>query len=199
MCAATKLSVCCSQDLSNLRTISVPSQPVRRTSHNMYPSSSLPYPLISLHTLSLPYNYTQTIPSRSPSLVLPSISSLCTLCTPQSEYHLQYSSLWSDPIHVLSLTHSQLTHLQPFSSSTTLMSPSTSSCLRQGPTVTTVIKPTPIHPIPTCLHPSRVTRITPEHPMPLPNPLALSQANSRLSNALPNTPTLSCLANAFPT
>ena len=77
----------------------------------LYPPSSLPYPLVSLHILSLPYDYTQTIPSRSPSLVLPSISSLCTLCIPQSEYHLQYSSLWSDPVHVLSLTHPQLTHL----------------------------------------------------------------------------------------
>ena len=76
----------------------------------------------------------QTIPSRFPSLVLPSISSLCTLCIPQSEYHLQYFSLWSDPVHVLSLTHSQLAHLWPFSSSTTSMSLSTSSHLQQGPT-----------------------------------------------------------------
>ena len=64
---------------------------------------------ISSHTLThsviTTYHYIQTIPSRSPSLVLPNISSLCTLCIPQAEYHLQYSSLWSDPIHVSSLTH----------------------------------------------------------------------------------------------
>ena len=59
--------------------------------------------------------------------------------------------------------------------------------------------PTPIQPIPTCLCPSRVTRITPEHSMPLPNPLAPSQANSCLSNTLPNTPTPLCLVDAFPT
>ena len=59
--------------------------------------------------------------------------------------------------------------------------------------------PTPIHPILTCLCPSQVIRITPEHPMPLPNPLAPSQANSHLSNTLPNTLTPLCLVNAFPT
>ena len=61
----------------------------------------------------------------------------------------------------------------------------------------TVTEPTPIHPILTCLCPSRVIRIIPEHPMPLLNPLAPSQANSRLSNALPNTPTPSCLVGAL--
>ena len=66
------------------------------------PSRTLTHPVITT------YDYTQTIPSRSPSLVLPSISSLCTLCIPQSEYHLRYSSLWSDPVHALSLTHPQL-------------------------------------------------------------------------------------------
>ena len=40
--------------------------------------------------------------------------------------------------------------------------------------VTTMTIPTPIHPILTCLHPSQVIRIIPEHPMPLPNPLAPS-------------------------
>ena len=79
------------------------------------PSRTLIHPDITT------YDYTQTTPSRSPSLVLPSISSLCILCIPQSEYHLQYSSLWSDPVHVLSLTHPQLTHLWPSSSSTTSM------------------------------------------------------------------------------
>ena len=118
----------------------------------LYPSSSLPYPLVSLHTLSLPYDYTQTIPSRSLSLVLPSISSLCTLCTPQSEYHLWYSSLWSDHVHVLSLTHPQLAHLWPSSSSITSMLPSTSSCLQQGLTHVTDTGrcPTP------CLNPTEV-------------------------------------------
>ena len=91
------------------------------------PSRTLTHPVITT------YNYTQTTPSRSLSLVLlPSISSLCTLCIPQSEYHLWYSSLWSDPVHVPSLTRPQLAHLWPSSSSTTLMLPSTSSCLRQG-------------------------------------------------------------------
>ena len=61
----------------------------------------------------------------------------------------------------------------------------------------TVTVPTPIRPILTCLRPSRVIRIIPEHPMPLPNPLAPSRANSRLSNALPNTPTPLRLVNAF--
>ena len=46
--------------------------------------------------------------------------------------------------------------------------------------VTTVTVPTPIRPILTCLRPSRVIRITSEHPMPNPNPLAPSQANLRL-------------------
>ena len=79
------------------------------------PSHTLTHPVITT------YDYTQTIPSRSLSLLLPSISSLCNLCIPQSEYHLRYSSLWSDPIHVLSLTCPQLTHLWPSSSSTTSM------------------------------------------------------------------------------
>ena len=92
------------------------------------PSRTLTHPVITT------YDYTQTIPSRSPSLLLPSINSLCNLCIPQSEYHLRYSLLWSDPVHVLSLTCPQLTHLWPSSSSTTSMLPSTSSCLRQGPT-----------------------------------------------------------------
>ena len=77
--------------------------------------------------------------------------------------------------------------------------------------ITTMTIPTPIHPIPTCLHPSRVIRITSEHPMPNPNPLAsipsqlASNASlnpltpSHLSNALPNTPTPLRLADAFPT
>ena len=59
--------------------------------------------------------------------------------------------------------------------------------------------PTPIRPIPTCLRPSWVVRITPKHPMLLPNPLAPSQANSCLSNALLNTPTPLRLVDAFPT
>ena len=61
--------------------------------------------------------------------------------------------------------------------------------------VTTMTVPTPIRPIPTCLHPSRVTWITPEHPMPNPNPLT----PSCLSNALSNTPTPLRLVDAFPT
>ena len=65
--------------------------------------------------------------------------------------------------------------------------------------VTTVTIPTPIHPILTCQHPSQVIRITPEHPMPLPNPLAPSRAPSCLSNALLNTPTPLRLVDAFPT
>ena len=69
------------------------------------PSRTLTHPVITT------YDHTQTIPSRSPSLLLLSISSLCNLCIPQSEYHLQYSSLWSDPVHVLSLTRPQLAHL----------------------------------------------------------------------------------------
>ena len=52
--------------------------------------------------------------------------------------------------------------------------------------VTTMTIPTPVHPIPTCLRHSWVIRITLKHPMPMPNPLAPSQANSCLSNALPN-------------
>ena len=72
----------------------------------------VPYHTLLYHYTSCPYHYdyTQTTPFRSPSLVLPSISSLCNLCIPQSEYHLRYS-LWSDPVHVLSLTCPQLTHL----------------------------------------------------------------------------------------
>ena len=65
--------------------------------------------------------------------------------------------------------------------------------------VMTVTIPTPICPILTCLCPSRVVRITPEHPTLLPNPLAPSQANSHLSNALPNTLTPLCLVDALPT
>ena len=61
--------------------------------------------------------------------------------------------------------------------------------------VTTVTVPTPIRPTPTCLHPSRVIWITPEHPMPNPNPLT----PSRLNNALPNIPTPLRLINALPT
>ena len=61
--------------------------------------------------------------------------------------------------------------------------------------VTTVTVPTPIRPTPTCLCPSRVIWITPEHLIPNPNPLT----PSRLSNALTNTPTPLHLVNAFPT
>ena len=61
--------------------------------------------------------------------------------------------------------------------------------------VTTVTVPTPIRPTPTCLRPSRAIWITPEHPIPNPNPLT----PSRLSNALPNTLTPSHLVNTFPT
>ena len=77
----------------------------------LYPSS--PYHTLSYHYTSCPYlyDYTQTTPSRSPSLVSSNISSLCSLCIPQSEYHLRYSSLWSDPVHVLSLTCPPLTLL----------------------------------------------------------------------------------------
>ena len=46
------------------------------------PSRTLTHPVITT------YDHTQTIPSRSPSLLLPSISSLCNLYIPQSEYHL---------------------------------------------------------------------------------------------------------------
>ena len=63
----------------------------------------------------------------------------------------------------------------------------------------TVTIPTPIRPILTCLRPSQVIRIIPKHPMPLPNPLAPSQANLHLSNALPNTLTPLHLVNAFQT
>ena len=59
--------------------------------------------------------------------------------------------------------------------------------------VTTVTIPTPVRPIPTYLRHSRVIR------MPLPNPLAPSRANSRLSNAPPNTLTPLRLVDAFPT
>ena len=48
--------------------------------------------------------------------------------------------------------------------------------------VTTMTVPTPIRPISTCLHPPRVIWITPEHPIPNPNPLT----PLHLSNALPN-------------
>ena len=59
----------------------------------------------------------------------------------------------------------------------------------------TVTVPTPIRPILTCLRPPQVIWITPEHPIPNPNPLTLLH----LSNALPNTPTPLRLVNAFPT
>ena len=77
----------------------------------LYPSS--PYHTLSYSYTSCPYlyNYIQTTPFRSLSLVPLSISSLCTLCIPQPEYHLRYSSLWSDPVHVPSLTCPQLAHL----------------------------------------------------------------------------------------
>ena len=65
--------------------------------------------------------------------------------------------------------------------------------------VTTVTKPTPIRPIPTCLRPSRVIRITPKHPISIPNPLALSQANSCLRNALLDPLTPLHFVDAFPT
>ena len=84
-------------------------------------------PLLYPYTsCSYPYDYTQTIPSRSWSPVLPSISSLCTLCIPQSEYHLNtpyygltlsMSHLWlilnsptSDPSHQV---RPQCPHLHP--------------------------------------------------------------------------------------
>ena len=53
-------------------------------------------------------------------------------------------------------------------------------------TVITMTVPTPVCPIPTCLCHSRVIRITPKHPIPIPNPLAPSRANSRLSSTLLN-------------
>ena len=68
--------------------------------------------LVPYHTLL--YHYTPYLyhlwlhPDHSfqvPVSSTTSISSLCTLCIPQSEYHLWYSLLWSDPVHVLSLTH----------------------------------------------------------------------------------------------
>ena len=68
-----------------------------------------------------------------------------------------------------------------------------------GLAVMTVTVPTPIHPIPTCLCPSWVIRIIPEHPISLLNPLAPSRANLHLSNALLNTPTPLHLVNTFPT
>ena len=61
----------------------------------------------------------------------------------------------------------------------------------------TVTVPTPVHPIPTYLRHSRVTRIIPEHSMPIPNSLAPSWANSHLSNTLPNPLTPLHLVNAF--
>ena len=107
--------------------LSISPYPCLVPSCHSFPLSTL-YLSSAYHTLSYhytscpyPYNYTQTILSGSPSLVLPSISSLCTLCIPQSEYHLWYSLLWSDPIHILSLTCPQLAHLWPFSSSMTSM------------------------------------------------------------------------------
>ena len=66
-------------------------------------------------------------------------------------------------------------------------------------TVMTVTVPTPVCPIPTHLCHSQVIRTTPEHPMLLPNPLAPSRANLRLSNALSNTLTPLRLVDAFPT
>ena len=71
----------------------------------------------------------------------------------------------------------------------------TASKLKQ--LVTTVTKPTPVHPVLTYPRHSKVIRIIPKHSMPLPNPLALSQANLHLSNALLNTLTPLCLVNTF--
>ena len=50
----------------------------------------------------------------------------------------------------------------------------------------TMTEPTPIFPIPTSLHHSQVIRIIPEHPLPILNPLAPSQASSCLNNTLLN-------------
>ena len=108
-------------------SLSISSYPCLVLSCHSFPLSTL-YLSSPYHTLLYPYT---SGPSRSPSLVLLSISSLYTLCIPRFEYHLWYSLLWSDPVHVLSLTCSQLTHLWPFSSSTTSMSLSTSSRLQQ--------------------------------------------------------------------
>ena len=116
------------------------SLPLSRSLLSLLPPSTLyltsPYHTLSYSYTSCPYlyDYTQTTPFRSPSPVPFSISSLCTLCIPQFKYHLQYSLLWSDPIHVPSLTHFQLIHLRPFSSSMTLMLLSTSPHVWQGPT-----------------------------------------------------------------
>ena len=57
----------------------------------------------------------------------------------------------------------------------------------------TMTKPTPVHPILTCLHHSGwVIRTIPEHLLPTLYPLAPSWANSHLSNALPNPLTSLC-------
>ena len=65
--------------------------------------------------------------------------------------------------------------------------------------VTTVTVPTPVRPTLTYPCHSQVIRIIPEHPMPLPNPLAPFWANLHLSNALLNTPTPLRPVNTFPT
>ena len=65
--------------------------------------------------------------------------------------------------------------------------------------VTTITIPTPVHPTTTCLHHFRAIRTIPKLPLPIPNPLAPSQASSHLSNALLNPPTLLRLINVFPT
>ena len=58
--------------------------------------------------------------------------------------------------------------------------------------VTTMTVPTPIRPIPTCLCPSRVIRITPEHS----NSLASSQ---RIPDPMHLRPFLSFMSSRFPT
>ena len=99
-----------SYSFSLVLIIICPSLPLSRSLLSLLPLSTL-YPTSPYHTLSYSYtscpylyDYIQTTPSRSPSLLPLSISSLCTHCIPQSEYHLRYSSLWSDPVHVPSLT-----------------------------------------------------------------------------------------------
>ena len=51
--------------------------------------------------------------------------------------------------------------------------------------VTTMTVPTPVHSIPTCLCHSQVFRTISKHPLPIPNPVALSQANSHLKQCTP--------------
>ena len=65
--------------------------------------------------------------------------------------------------------------------------------------VTPVTVPTPVHPIPTCLHHSQVIKTITEHLSPIPNPLTPSQASLHLSNALPNSLTPLHLIDTFPT